>query len=143
MSSSDRSFTELVELHERKWGEHQYPNRPTLQQLLKCPIVAMWRVEGKFMFSAHYNADDLNDKILAMLTDIASPSWKLYKVFYQQKEIEFILKVVSPNKNPKQSADSKTLPGRNVPLLPGRNAKILPGRKAQILKRHFNGKSNK
>lgn len=141
MNGTERSFTELVELHERKWGESQYPNRPTLQQLLKCPIIAMWRFDGKFMFSAHYSPDDLNDTILSALTDVSKPLWKLYKVFYHQNPIEFQVKVVSPNNKRQKSNDqSKVLPGRNVPFLPGRTANKLPGRKAQILRTHFNGK---
>lgn len=141
--STDRSFTELVELHERKWGEIQYPNRPTLQQLLKCPIIAMWRSNGKFMFSAHYSPDDLNDTILSVLTDLSKPLWKLSQVFYHQNPIEFQIKVVSPNKKNKRNEQSNVKPGRNTPLLPGRDAKILPGRKAQILRAHFNGNKDK
>jgi len=36
-------FLEMVQNHERQWGQADYTGRPTLKRLLEAPVVVFWR----------------------------------------------------------------------------------------------------
>jgi hypothetical protein len=44
---ADNEFLEIVQQHERMWGQQMYAGRPALAEILSSPVVALWRVFGK------------------------------------------------------------------------------------------------
>ena len=101
---NERSFTEIVQVHERKWGEFQYPGRPSLDTLLKCPVVAVWRVDKRFILSTHLQITDLNELVLAIVLGNDPYNRKLLMIFENQKAIDFKTVVqfvpATPDKKP-------------------------------------------
>lgn len=91
------SFMELVELHERKWGTKQYPGRPTLSQLMRCPFVALWSISGRFILTVHGTPHELNELVYQAITGQLQemPDRKLVKVFYEQRPMDFRVRLVS------------------------------------------------
>jgi hypothetical protein len=85
---TEPTFTDYVELHERKWGEQQYLGRPNLKQLLNVPIVAMWKNGKRFKFSVHASTNSLLQAIQAVLFGAVNEeeSRSLYKIFYHHQE---------------------------------------------------------
>lgn len=112
--SLDAGFVELVQLHERTWGEEQYVGRPTLKQLLTAPIVAVWSgknevaadpkrppylqrqslpKESNFLMSVHNTAEELHQVVtdLVLLKKVTPYAMrKLSKVFIHQKEVQIV-----------------------------------------------------
>ncbi len=98
------AFMELVQLHERMWGTEPYPNRPSLSDLLKGPIVVMWvdthpaarkRTDGglerNFTFAVYANGNALSTALLDVImldrrTVQSSP--KIARIFLNQKPVE-------------------------------------------------------
>jgi len=147
------TLTDLIQLHERKWGEYQYPDRPTLDQLLTGYVIAVWIVGKRFIFSVHNDAQELNDVITRVITG-QSDERKLARVFVNRVEYEFRVGIIPPRRRlarvtPVSKATialnrpPKISPGQPSPLppepgkrhgqhLPGRQVDLLPGRKVKI-----------
>jgi hypothetical protein len=109
-------FLEIVQLHERTWGQEQYPNRPTLAQLISAPIVALWSGKlnlssstrgrsvaslrdqlalesDKFILTCHQTAEELNEMVsdrLLLGRMSESSSRRLSKLFVNQQEREIV-----------------------------------------------------
>lgn len=94
---TEKTFLELVEFHERKWGTEQYAGRPALTELLHSPIVAMWRSGKRFMLSVYTKADELNDLVMGLVTgQIENPEQRiLHKIYVHQQPMDFRIKIVS------------------------------------------------
>ena len=97
-NSSEPTFMQLVEFHERKWGTEQYLGRPTLQQLMNSQIVVMWRVGKRFIFNIYSDAQELNDLVLGLLTGQLDDPRKLAKIFVNQEPLDFRVKIISAPK---------------------------------------------
>lgn len=95
-------YLELVQKHEREWGQESYPNRPTLAELLASPLVVMWIevtgqrsrppvstvVSNKFRLTCYQSTEELNTIVLNMITtdDVTKyPAWKISRLFINQK----------------------------------------------------------
>jgi hypothetical protein len=111
---TNAAFTELIQLHERQWGMEQYPGRPSLADLLTCPIVAMWvsntrpstevkRTQAgssqpaeRFVLTAHRDYDEL-DALVTSAVVIGHPSfasnWKLSRLFVNQQAVKAFVRV--------------------------------------------------
>lgn len=110
-----KSFMELVQLHERQWGTELYPDRPSLAELLSAPIVAMWTSDAtryttlsgrgtprytpevntpsRFMLSVHQRLEELDPLLLAMVVAgkvAPSANRKLVRLFIDQKPIKIL-----------------------------------------------------
>src|SRR5688572_9332270 len=99
--NKEKTFIELVQLHERAWGTETYPNRPDLNALLTKPVVVMWvttdpKAKDRYLFSVHDNANELNDMVTGMITltrtNLAG-SRKISKIFIQQQSVKFGVKI--------------------------------------------------
>lgn len=164
---SDPTFTEVIELHERKWGTTEYPGRPSLDQLLSAYIVVMWKTGKRFFLTIHQDAQEVNDLALAVLTGQVADPWdrRLARIFVSGQPIDFRVRIVTaipPQGKPvKDMLIPLTKQPEVVPLarqpelvplprqpnskhgeaLPGRKAKMLPGRKADIVRTRFKPKT--
>jgi hypothetical protein len=70
--STNDLYMQLIENHERSWGTEQYPNRPSLSDLLHRPVVAFWSGDDKssktrLIATVHEKVEDLNDILLNMI----------------------------------------------------------------------------
>lgn len=70
--NNNLSFIDMVQQHEREWGNERYPQRPALADLLSAKVVAWWRKEDdeketRLMASVHDNLDMLNKYATRML----------------------------------------------------------------------------
>jgi len=95
--ATEKTFLELVEFHERKWGTEQYPGRPALKELLNTQIVAMWRSGKRFMLSVHTKADELNELVTGLITgQVENPERRtLHKIYVNQEPIDFKIRIIS------------------------------------------------
>lgn len=104
----DIKFLDLIQLHERKWGETQYPGRPALTDLMKCLIVCVWTFKGRFMFTVHREANEVNELVYNVLTGEnvgVMADWKLAKIFVNQEPIKFKLRIVGDSSDPTKSSE--------------------------------------
>lgn len=85
------TFVDLVQQHERAWGTHLYPNRPSLALLLGSPVVAWWRSakidEVRLMASVHTDLDELEKYVarLVIYSKLEMPSRRLAMIYINQK----------------------------------------------------------
>lgn len=97
---------ELVQHHERVWGQEQYPNRPSLHELISAPIVAMWakvsildpkktaqnlETNQRPMLTAHQNWEEIDEMLTSIvLLGNTSPvaNWKLSRVYLNQQAVK-------------------------------------------------------
>jgi len=107
---------EIVQLHERKWGDTQYPGRPTLADLMKFPIVVMWRIDKRFILSAHQSPDEVHDLALKALTGKLDDSRKLEQIFVNHQPIVFGIRIVSeqPEQPQAKSADKPKAASKRI-----------------------------
>jgi hypothetical protein len=99
------AFTELIQLHERMWGNEHYPERPTLAQLLEGPIVVMWvdmnpprrklpsehSAESYFTFAVYRDATALSEALMSALLlgkPASRTNRRISRVFLHQKPVK-------------------------------------------------------
>lgn len=101
------AFLNIVQLHERSWGQEMYKGRPTLADLVKGPIVALWCDVGmrkapdfradrlvsreRFTMSAHATAESLNEMLAGLVfmgkvSDVSNR--RLMAVYVNQERVE-------------------------------------------------------
>src|SRR5690348_5584184 len=86
---------ELVQTHERGWGTEQYPERPSLADLLNRPVVVFWTGDdktgkGRFTISVHDDVDQLQTILLNMILaskQSMSSNRRLSRIFVKQKPV--------------------------------------------------------
>ncbi len=99
----EKSFVELVQLHEREWGTELYPSRPSLVDLLNAPIVVVWtapqplgaqqraprlrqpaesHTPSRFTLSVHRRLEELDPIILAMVVAGKAAAFSNRKLLY-------------------------------------------------------------
>jgi hypothetical protein len=84
-------FFELVQKHEREWGATNYPERPTLEQLMMSPVVAFWQAddskEKRLMVSTHADLKEIELSLikLIMRVSVQKPE-RLFVQAYQDKK---------------------------------------------------------
>jgi hypothetical protein len=105
-ATTEATFMELVQQHERTWGMEQYPGRPSLAALLESPVVVMWDSEprsttppgrrapepripsGRYVFTLYAHVDALNAVVYSMVISGKSPIAayrRLGRIFVNQK----------------------------------------------------------
>jgi hypothetical protein len=104
-------FMEMVQLHERTWGQDSYPNRPTLHQLLSAKFVVVWaqaiappdirrtstsmsaNTPARSLLTCHELLDEIHD-LLSGLVLVGRQSsiagHRVAKVFYKQRPLEVL-----------------------------------------------------
>lgn len=93
---ADKDFIGYVQDHERSWGNETYTGRPTLQELLRAPVVVFWQpvsTDGKggsrYTASLHTSLDDVEQYFakLILRAQIDLPKQRLYRIFASGKEM--------------------------------------------------------
>lgn len=87
---------ELVQHHERGWGLEQYPERPTLIDLLNQPVVVFWSgmdksPQQRLTASIHSSVDELNHVLLKLiLASKTTPTsaQRLFRLFVNKQIVE-------------------------------------------------------
>jgi len=100
---ADITFMSVVEIHERKWGTVQYPGRPSLAALMTSPIVALWTYKKRFVFSAHFKAQDLNEIVESLVRSGERTflrECRLTKIYVNKQPVEFNIRIVDADKTP-------------------------------------------
>lgn len=112
--NNNPAFLEIVQLHERMWGDEQYAGRPSLAQLLNAHIVALWSGKGEltvdprqsrvsriaaggkdsyFLLTCYSSPEELNNALadLLLLRKVTPFAMrKLSKLYIDQKEVEVV-----------------------------------------------------
>lgn len=93
MPRSPESFIEYVEHHERVWGTDNYPNRPSLSQILSAPVVVFWKdvdpKQPRLTITTHDELLDIERYItkLVFRATIDPPRQRLKRIFKDQKRV--------------------------------------------------------
>jgi hypothetical protein len=89
-------FLDMVQLHERYWGDKTYPYRPTLEQMLNAPVVTFWRpiTENKKklsetgyvvrLYPSLAEVEAYYTKMLLRL-NIETPDYTIARIYFQQR----------------------------------------------------------
>lgn len=86
------NFIELVQAHERAWGNDDYRGRPTLAEMLQALIVIWWKAtdpaETRLMASIHDDLETLNKYATRILLESRSalPERRLALIYADQKK---------------------------------------------------------
>lgn len=91
------SFMDYVQHHERVWGVEQYPNRPTLAQILAAPVVVFWQKIGpenlqnrRFKVRLHDNLDEIEAFYTSMIFNkfVNAPTEQIHRIFQNGKRLK-------------------------------------------------------
>jgi hypothetical protein len=93
------SFMDYVQHHERVWGIEQYPNRPTLSQILEAPVVVFWQKIGpenlqnrRFTVRLHDNLDEIEAHYTSMIfaKTVLAPTEQIHRIFQKGKRLKIM-----------------------------------------------------
>jgi hypothetical protein len=95
-ANGENNFIELVQEHERSWGQDSYPGRPGLAELLNAPVVAWWvpvsvkggKSDDRHTASVYQDLDELNKYATRLLLHSRNdpPDRRLVAVYINQKK---------------------------------------------------------
>jgi hypothetical protein len=92
--AAKETFLSYVELHERAWGMDTYPNRPSLDSILKARVVAFWhplnRKDAGYRITVHNNLMELNQFATDLLLHSRTrpPDKRLARLFVDQQKVK-------------------------------------------------------
>jgi hypothetical protein len=89
-------FLELVQQHERDWGNEVYTGRPQLADLLSAPVVVFWQPakannkDKRLMVSLHNDVNMIEKYLtrLIMLGHSNPPDRRYVTAFMNQREVK-------------------------------------------------------
>ena len=93
------SFMDYVQHHERVWGIEQYPNRPTLSQILEAPVVVFWQKIGpenlqnrRFTVRLHDNLDAIEAHYTSIIfaKTVLAPTEQIHRIFQKGKRLKIM-----------------------------------------------------
>ncbi|MBX3066049.1 MAG: hypothetical protein KF726_23925 [Anaerolineae bacterium] len=103
MSTPNNSlFMEVVQQHERDWGNEPYPHRPSLTELLAAPIVIMWvemsakareNAPSRFRLACYQSPEQIHEELYtALVLDKPTnvPNRKIARVFVKQQPVKIV-----------------------------------------------------
>ena len=90
-----KKLLELVQVHERAWGNDSYPGRPTLEDIINSPVVAFWidssRAGGKkYIITLHNDLQPIEAYLRTLLVrlPIGFPARRLAILFVNGRETQ-------------------------------------------------------
>lgn len=89
-------FLDFVQQHERVWGSVKYKNRPTLNEIMQSPVVALWLATGEepkkliYTMSAHKNLNEIRNKLIEMVfyTESNFVEYRLFRLYHHQERVK-------------------------------------------------------
>lgn len=91
--SDEDAFLRVVSLHERWWGQEEYPGRPTLKQILEAKVIAFWLPpKGSplpYTVTIHNDLRDIEKYLLAIVihSEQEMPRLRLAAIFKNRKRV--------------------------------------------------------
>lgn len=94
---ADNEFLEIVQQHERMWGQQMYVGRPALAEILSSPVVALWRVFGKdskpdkrYVMTLHKDTGEIESIILKALLrlELGMPDRQFMRLYQNQQRLQ-------------------------------------------------------
>lgn len=97
------NFLAYVQQHERLWGMETYPGRPTLEEMLNAPVVALWYPpedddkakkdifrQERFTVTLHQDLHEIESYVnrLIFRLSVQVPRVRLARVFVRGKEMK-------------------------------------------------------
>lgn len=94
-SRKANTFLDMVQTHERSWGEQSYLKRPSLDEILKATVVVFWYPTSpdvksiRYTITLHRGLPDIEQSMLQFLyrSMIQAPERRIAKIFVEQKEV--------------------------------------------------------
>ncbi|MGB7342050.1 MAG: hypothetical protein WBC91_24355 [Phototrophicaceae bacterium] len=96
MPKLPENFIEYAQHHERVWGIDDYPQRPSLADMLNADIVVFWQLLGpeniqnkRFRVTLHDTLDEIEDYYtqITFSTEIDPPKERIHRIWRNQKRI--------------------------------------------------------
>jgi hypothetical protein len=87
LKKTSSPFIEMVQNHERQWGQTDYTGRPSLQKLLESPVVVFWRTskDTPLVVTVHESLDEVGKQLARQIILGDKYDRALYKVFVDHK----------------------------------------------------------
>ena len=89
----NKKFMEIVQAHERAWGQQAYPGRPEMIEIFSSPVVVLWestKEEGSPpTITLHDTLEDVEKYFLRLLFSraIQTTDKRISHVFQNQKRM--------------------------------------------------------
>lgn len=91
-----KKFLDMVQRHERDWGNESYAGRPQLADVLNAPVVVFWQPlkgntkDPRLMVSLHQDIDMIEKYLtrLVMLGSANPPDRRYVTAFMNQREVK-------------------------------------------------------
>ncbi len=84
-------FLDIVQKHERVWGEEQYHNRPDLATIISSEVVVFWLrgKEKKPYITIHNSIEEIEHYMTKLLfrSSVSAPNERIVRIFKQQKQM--------------------------------------------------------
>lgn len=95
MNKSEITFMDLVQTHEREWGNATYKNRPDLSDILQSPVVVFWKSTDPkqenqpFTITLHNDLNELEDHFSRIIfrSSAGYPDEVAMRIFEGQKRV--------------------------------------------------------
>ncbi len=80
-------FFQMIQDHERSWGETEYTGRPTLEKLLESAVVVFWRTtkDQRYIAVCHNDIDDVGKQMARQILLSDKTDRTVAKIFNHQK----------------------------------------------------------
>lgn len=96
MADVPEKFIEYVQYHERVWGVENYPQRPSLAEILQADIVVFWQKLGpenlqnkRYRITLHNSLQSIEDYYtkLVFRSQIQPPEERIHRIWRNQKRV--------------------------------------------------------
>lgn len=80
-------FFQMVQDHERGWGQNEYAGRPTLQKVLEAQVVVFWRTtkDTPAIITLHKDLDEVGRQLARQIVVGDKFERSLSKIFVDKK----------------------------------------------------------
>lgn len=84
-------FFDLVQKHERVWGEENYHERPDLAAIIAAPVVIPWLrgKEKRPFITLHESLEDVQDYLVKLLfrATVETPDERIVRIYQGQQQM--------------------------------------------------------
>lgn len=95
MAAEPKDFIDYVQQHEREWGNETYSGRPSLDEILRAPVVIFWQpvdsksTNGRRVVTLHNDLKEVQEHLEKLLirSQLEFPRQRIYRMFAKGKQI--------------------------------------------------------